>query len=191
MQNLTQIIRCTFFSFWTYKHIFDYKWLFPLSLSMNNFFCLSLTCKLKKTYKCNNKYHINNILGVDHVSCIYVFLLQECISGTYGKDCTKKCSKYCLHNRSCNHIDGACTDGCQSGYIGHICNICKTFCKNVFFIIIYTVYFYWYFKLCDRFSLRTRTLRQKLFTYLFLKLQDMQSYWRYMQLSCRLERTQL
>ena len=60
---------------------------------------------------------------------MYVFLRQECSSDTYGKDCTKKCSEYCLHNKSCNHIDGACTDGCQNGYIGHICNTCKKICK--------------------------------------------------------------
>nr|XP_022311211.1 multiple epidermal growth factor-like domains protein 11 [Crassostrea virginica] len=44
------------------------------------------------------------------------------VSGTYGKNCTKKCSEYCLHNKPCNHIDGACTEGCQDGYIGNICN---------------------------------------------------------------------
>ena len=59
----------------------------------------------------------------------YVFLLQECSLGTYGKNCTKKCSEYCLHNKPCNPIDGACTDGCQNGYIGDICNTCKKISK--------------------------------------------------------------
>ena len=60
---------------------------------------------------------------------MYIFVLQECSSGTYGKDCTKTCSEFCLHNTLCNHIDGACTDGCQNGYIGNMCNTCKNFCK--------------------------------------------------------------
>ena len=76
---------------------------------------------------------------------MYVFLRQDCSSGTYGKDCTKKCSEYCLDNKSCNHIDGACTNGCQNGYIGDICNACKKICKcNLLsFFIINTVSFYW------------------------------------------------
>ena len=79
----------------------------------------------------------------------YVFLLQECSSGTYGKDCIKKCSEYCLDKRSCNHIDGACSDGCQNGYIGDICNTCKKICKCNFlsFFIINTVSFDWNFNL--------------------------------------------
>ncbi|XP_078330762.1 uncharacterized protein LOC111117668 [Crassostrea virginica] len=48
---------------------------------------------------------------------------NKCSSGTYGKDCTNKCSEYCLHNKSCNHIDGTCTERCQNGYGGNICNI--------------------------------------------------------------------
>ena len=127
----------------------------------------------------------------------YVFLLQECSSGTYGKDCTKNCSGYCLHNKSCNHIDVACADGCQNGYIGNICNTCKMFCKysvNVFFYWIFIINAFSSFSafnVHDHFSMRTRALRQELFTHLFLKLQDMQTYWRYMQLLCRLEWTQL
>ena len=80
---------------------------------------------------------------------ISVFFIQECDSGRYGKDCTKTCSKYCLHNKPCNHIDGACTDGCQDGYIGHNCITCKNFCKcnclSIF--VLYTVSFYWNFDL--------------------------------------------
>ena len=74
---------------------------------------------------------------------MYVFLRQECSSSTYGKDCTKKCSEYCLHNKSCNHIDGACTDGCQNGYIGNMCNTCKNFCKcNFYHISSLTLYLF-------------------------------------------------
>ena len=78
---------------------------------------------------------------------MYVFLLQECSSGTYGNNCTKMCSEYCLHNKPCNHIDGACTDGCQNGYIGDICNTCKKIFKFNFLsiFIIYTVSFCWNF----------------------------------------------
>ena len=66
-------------------------------------------------------------LWKDNVNDTWIFLLEECSSGTYGKNCTKTCSEYCLDNKSCNHIDGACTDGCQDGYIGNICNTCTTF----------------------------------------------------------------
>ena len=111
----------------------------------------------------------------------YVFLLQECNSGTYGKDCTKKCSEYCLHNKSCNHVDGACADGCQNGYIGDICTTCKVFSKcsvNIIIINFHHNFFFFFFSfnLHDRFSMRTRALWQELFTHVFLKLQDMQTY---------------
>ena len=74
-----------------------------------------------------NFFSTHNLGACTNVSCyIYVLLPQECSSGAYGKDCTKKCSGYCLHNKTCNHIDGNCTDGCQDGYIGNNCNTCKT-----------------------------------------------------------------
>lgn len=72
---------------------------------------------------------------------MYVFLLQECNSGTYGKNCIKKCSNYCLH-KPCNHIDGVCTDGCQDGYIENMCNTCKNFCKCNFYQYSLTLYLF-------------------------------------------------
>lgn len=53
------------------------------------------------------------------------FFYQECNFGSFGKNCSKKCSGHCLDDEVCNHIDGACTGGCQDGYIGIICNKSK------------------------------------------------------------------
>ena len=39
--------------------------------------------------------------------------------------CEKVCSGHCLNNTICDYIDGRCSDGCQPGYIGTLCNDCK------------------------------------------------------------------
>ncbi|XP_052256587.1 uncharacterized protein LOC127861905 isoform X2 [Dreissena polymorpha] len=36
--------------------------------------------------------------------------------GRYGHNCTNSCSENCLHNSSCNHVNGECLYGCKSGY---------------------------------------------------------------------------
>ena len=91
------------------------------NLSINNLKNISLHYNLGR-----------NIWLKTSIIDIYVYLLPECSSGTYGKNCTKTCSGNCLHNEPCDHIDGACTDGCEDGYIGNICNICKTFVNYLF-----------------------------------------------------------
>ena len=41
--------------------------------------------------------------------------------------CEKDCSGHCLNNAVCDYINGKCSDGCQPGYIGKLCNDCKIF----------------------------------------------------------------
>lgn len=40
-------------------------------------------------------------------------------------DCKKQCSGHCINNEPCDYISGVCHSGCQDGYIGNNCNICK------------------------------------------------------------------
>lgn len=55
---------------------------------------------------------------------MYCFLLIECISGMYGKECKLKCSQFC-HGKSCYQISGECVNGCEDGYIGGLCKTRK------------------------------------------------------------------
>lgn len=45
-----------------------------------------------------------------------------CKNGTFGPDCSNHCSGNCLHNVSCNSINGHCDNGCASGYLEAFCN---------------------------------------------------------------------
>lgn len=47
---------------------------------------------------------------------------QECPDGRYGLGCNERCTGYCKHNQSCNHVTGLCDLGCANGYIGAQCN---------------------------------------------------------------------
>lgn len=55
---------------------------------------------------------------------MYCFLLIECTSGIYGKECNLNCSQFC-HGRSCYQTTGECVNGCEYGYIGGLCTIRK------------------------------------------------------------------
>ena len=57
-------------------------------------------------------------------------LLIDCLPGYYGNKCGKACSGQCLNNTICDYIDGRCSDGCQPGYIGKLCNTCKIFMSS-------------------------------------------------------------
>ena len=57
---------------------------------------------------------------------IFFFIsIVDCLSGHYGYRCEKACSGHSLNNTICDYIDGRCSDGCQPGYIGTLCNDCK------------------------------------------------------------------
>ncbi|XP_062573999.1 receptor-type tyrosine-protein phosphatase F-like, partial [Saccostrea cucullata] len=51
----------------------------------------------------------------------------ECLIGTFGEDCAKNCSVYCLGGPFCNKQNGHCENGCSPGYRGNLCN---DFCRN-------------------------------------------------------------
>ena len=46
--------------------------------------------------------------------------LIECDNGTYGKECKASCG-HCLNQEPCFHINGTCLTGCESGYLGNLC----------------------------------------------------------------------
>ena len=60
---------------------------------------------------------------------LWFFLFVGCFSGYFGNDCEQTCSGHCLENRTCDRIDGTCSDGCHNGYIGKLCNDCKKYCS--------------------------------------------------------------
>lgn len=44
-----------------------------------------------------------------------------CSNRTYGENCSKTCGK-CRHSEQCHHINGTCSNGCDSGYQGDKCD---------------------------------------------------------------------
>lgn len=54
---------------------------------------------------------------------LFVFFV-ECIVGLYGKECTLNCSQFC-HKKSCYQTTGECVNGCEDGYLGGLCTLCK------------------------------------------------------------------
>lgn len=53
-----------------------------------------------------------------------LFLLLDCLSGLYGKECNLNCSQFC-HRKACYQTTGECVNGCEDGYIGGLCIIRK------------------------------------------------------------------
>lgn len=60
--------------------------------------------------------------------CTYMLLnvwgtkIAECQFGSYGKDCTGRCSVNCYYTSRCNRFTGHCTDGCKAGWTGNTCD---------------------------------------------------------------------
>lgn len=48
-------------------------------------------------------------------------MILACNNGTYGDNCSKTCGK-CRHAGQCNHVNGTCNNGCESGYQGDKCD---------------------------------------------------------------------
>lgn len=69
--------------------------------------------------------------------CTYMLLnvwrtkIAECQFGSYGKDCTGRCSVNCYITSRCNSVTGLCTDGCKAGWAGNTCD--KRIFKNHFY----------------------------------------------------------
>lgn len=66
---------------------------------------------------------------------VYYFLFTECLSGFFGNKCRERCSGYCKNNDPCDHVLGVCLNGCQDGFVGTLCNKCKT-CLTVILIVV-------------------------------------------------------
>ncbi|GFR61714.1 multiple epidermal growth factor-like domains 6, partial [Elysia marginata] len=51
-----------------------------------------------------------------------------CPTGKYGSKCSQTCNTNCAGlDDSCDHIDGTCTNGCEDGFLGEMCNMtCRT-----------------------------------------------------------------
>ena len=51
--------------------------------------------------------------------------MTECTKGHYGSKCVKGCSKTCVDPETCEKKTGHCNGGCQTDWIGELCNDCK------------------------------------------------------------------
>jgi hypothetical protein len=47
-------------------------------------------------------------------------LFEGCNDGVFGENCDSSCGR-CLDSQPCHNINGACLNGCESGYIGSNC----------------------------------------------------------------------
>lgn len=52
---------------------------------------------------------------------LLLFFLTGCEPGRYGKGCYEICSSFC-NTPDCDHISGACVDGCKTGWEGMRCS---------------------------------------------------------------------
>lgn len=61
-----------------------------------------------------------------HYGLPNTFCFVECSPGHFGMNCSELCSGHCVDEESCDHISGVCHRGCQDGFVGRLCNNCKT-----------------------------------------------------------------
>lgn len=52
------------------------------------------------------------------------WIVTDCETYKYGIGCTEDCG-YCINGRRCNHINGFCYAGCETGYYGSQCKMGK------------------------------------------------------------------
>lgn len=62
-------------------------------------------------------------------------LLIACPSGTFGEECSEKCSDSC-RGKKCNEITGKCTDGCLPGKTGAHCDESKHITSDYIHIFV-------------------------------------------------------
>ncbi|XP_025082455.1 multiple epidermal growth factor-like domains protein 6 isoform X4 [Pomacea canaliculata] len=75
---------------------------------------------------CNGPHEVcNNTLGGHDCLCVDGYQKNDtdtctaCTEGTYGKDCSSRCTCVTHNTVNCSNVDGACT--CQSGWNGSRC----------------------------------------------------------------------
>lgn len=47
--------------------------------------------------------------------------IPECQNSTYGSNCSGRCG-HCANDLTCEHVNGTCADGCQTGWLEPFCN---------------------------------------------------------------------
>lgn len=50
-----------------------------------------------------------------------LLITAVCKFGFYGIGCHQECSSFCKTSRDCNHVSGACRNGCRHGWQGDDC----------------------------------------------------------------------
>lgn len=76
------------------------------------------------------KFYNNNVHETWAISVNFFFLISECQSGYFGKDCLGRCSVNCYDTSICDRFTGHCTRGCKQGWTGNMCD------KRIFLNII-------------------------------------------------------
>lgn len=52
--------------------------------------------------------------------CARFYYIIECNDRKYGDGCQRKCG-LCLNMTQCDHVNGTCSQGCEAGYQGQMC----------------------------------------------------------------------
>ena len=63
----------------------------------------------------------------------------DCAAGTYGSGCAETCSERCAgDNNPCDQSDGACSRGCDPGYVGTHCENgeTKVYHRTIYYFIV-------------------------------------------------------
>ena len=76
---------------------------------------------------------------------------SDCSSGLYGVYCEKTCSEFCK-NKNCDKTNGACANGCRSGYTGRHCNESESIISSYFayFFLLYQYSTLWFWSFAFR-----------------------------------------
>lgn len=67
-----------------------------------------------------------------------------CDKGLFGFRCGEKCG-CCCDFQQCFYIDGVCLMGCDFGFEGDLCKICKliyNYCRNLEFVGFFYDFFF-------------------------------------------------
>lgn len=95
-------------------------------------------CGVLGVNKCSRIFRITIYLCHFLIIKTYIYkmnsIISECSNRTYGQSCSEKCG-FCFKQEQCNHVNGICLNGCDSGYKGEQCNASKLFYE-------FEIYFY-------------------------------------------------
>lgn len=60
-----------------------------------------------------------------------ISFIIECDNRKYGDGCQRNCGN-CFNRAQCDHVIGACLQGCEAGYKGQMCDQGKLHVFNTF-----------------------------------------------------------